>query len=209
MSWEAVIGLEVHVQLDTRSKIFSGAATAFGAEPNTQACPVDLGLPGVLPVLNEEVVRMAVKFGLAIGAEIPPCSVFDRKNYFYQDLPKGYQISQFADPIVGRCLLKREGDITELYFARRIRCKELGQRVCLTALIDQRATRIHQQGGVFGHERDVVGKKRHDDHQQQEQEQGVQGEVPEPGKRTACSAQGVSDAALRGRFGHARYLNPV
>ncbi len=102
MQWEAVIGLEVHVQLATKSKIFSGAATAFGAEPNTQACPVDLGLPGVLPVLNEEVVRMAVTFGLAIGAEINPYSVFDRKNYFYPDLPKGYQISQFADPIVGR-----------------------------------------------------------------------------------------------------------
>ena len=100
--WEAVIGLEVHVQLATESKIFSGAPNAFGAEPNTQACPVDLGLPGVLPVINEEVVRMAVKFGLAIGAEIHPYSIFDRKNYFYPDLPKGYQISQFADPIVGR-----------------------------------------------------------------------------------------------------------
>lgn len=102
MQWETVIGLEVHVQLATKSKIFSGAATTFGAEPNTQACPVDLGLPGVLPVLNEEAVRMAVKFGLAIGAEIHPFSIFDRKNYFYPDLPKGYQISQFADPIVGR-----------------------------------------------------------------------------------------------------------
>jgi len=101
MSWEAVVGLEIHVQLATRSKIFSGAATVFGAAPNTQACPVDLGLPGVLPVLNEEVVRMAVRFGLAIGAEIPPYSVFDRKNYFYPDLPKGYQISQFEHPIVG------------------------------------------------------------------------------------------------------------
>ena len=100
--WEAVIGLEVHVQLATHSKIFSGAATAFGAAPNAQACPVDLGLPGVLPVLNEEAVRMAVMFGLAIGAEIHPYSIFDRKNYFYPDLPKGYQISQFAHPIVGR-----------------------------------------------------------------------------------------------------------
>lgn len=102
MQWETVIGLEVHVQLATKSKIFSGAPTTFGAEPNTQACPVDLGMPGVLPVLNEEAVRMAVKFGLAIGAEIHPYSIFDRKNYFYPDLPKGYQISQFADPIVGR-----------------------------------------------------------------------------------------------------------
>jgi aspartyl-tRNA(Asn)/glutamyl-tRNA(Gln) amidotransferase subunit B len=102
MDWESVIGLEVHVQLATRSKIFSGASTEFGAEPNTQACPVDLGLPGVLPVLNEEAVRMAVKFGLAIGAEIHAYSIFDRKNYFYPDLPKGYQISQFANPVVGR-----------------------------------------------------------------------------------------------------------
>lgn len=101
MEWETVIGLEIHAQLATRSKIFSGAATAYGAEPNTQACAVDLGLPGVLPVLNQEAVRMAVKFGLAIEAEIAPHSVFARKNYFYPDLPKGYQISQFELPIVG------------------------------------------------------------------------------------------------------------
>ena len=87
MSWEAVIGLEIHVQLATQSKIFSGAPTVFGAEPNTQACPVDLGLPGVLPVLNEEVVRMAVRFGLAIGAEIPPISVFDRRISNFADAP--------------------------------------------------------------------------------------------------------------------------
>jgi aspartyl-tRNA(Asn)/glutamyl-tRNA(Gln) amidotransferase subunit B len=99
--WESVIGLEIHAQLATRSKIFSGAATAYGAEPNTQACAVDLGLPGVLPVLNEQAVTMAVKFGLAIEAEIAPYSVFARKNYFYPDLPKGYQISQFELPIVG------------------------------------------------------------------------------------------------------------
>ena len=101
MQWETVIGLEVHVQLATRSKIFSGASTAFGAEPNTQACAVDLGLPGVLPVLNEAAVAMAVQFGLAIHAEIPEISVFDRKNYFYPDLPKGYQTSQMYHPIVG------------------------------------------------------------------------------------------------------------
>jgi len=101
-AWETVIGLEIHAQLATSSKIFSGASTAFGAEPNTQACPVDLGLPGVLPVLNAEVVNMAVKFGVAIGAEITPLSVFARKNYFYPDLPKGYQISQFELPIVGK-----------------------------------------------------------------------------------------------------------
>ena len=101
-AWETVIGLEIHAQLATSSKIFSGASTAFGAAPNTQACTVDLGFPGVLPVLNTEVVNMAVKFGVAIGAEIPPISVFARKNYFYPDLPKGYQISQFELPIVGK-----------------------------------------------------------------------------------------------------------
>ena len=100
MQWEAVIGLETHVQLLTKSKIFSGASTAYGAEPNTQACAVDLGLPGVLPVLNRAAVRLAVKFGLAIGATIQPRSVFARKNYFYPDLPKGYQISQYELPIV-------------------------------------------------------------------------------------------------------------
>jgi aspartyl-tRNA(Asn)/glutamyl-tRNA(Gln) amidotransferase subunit B len=108
--WEAVIGLEIHTQLATRSKIFSGAPTAYGAEPNTQACAVDLGLPGVLPVLNEEAVKMAVKFGLAIEAGIAPYSVFARKNYFYPDLPKGYQISQFELPIIGRGHLDIETD---------------------------------------------------------------------------------------------------
>jgi aspartyl-tRNA(Asn)/glutamyl-tRNA(Gln) amidotransferase subunit B len=99
--WEVVIGLEIHTQLATKSKIFSGASTAYGAEPNTQACLVDLGYPGVLPVLNEEVVRMACKFGLAVNATIASRSVFARKNYFYPDLPKGYQISQYELPIVG------------------------------------------------------------------------------------------------------------
>ena len=99
--YEAVIGLEVHVQLSTVSKIFSGSSTAFGAEPNTQASLVDLGMPGVLPVPNARAFEMAVKFGLAIDAEIGKESVFDRKNYFYPDLPKGYQISQFEKPIVG------------------------------------------------------------------------------------------------------------
>ncbi len=101
MQWETVIGLEIHAQLATNSKIFYGGSIAFGAEPNTQACNVDLGMPGVLPVLNQEVVRMAVKFGAAIGAELGKRSVFARKNYFYPDLPKGYQISQFELPIVG------------------------------------------------------------------------------------------------------------
>ena len=100
--WETVIGLEIHAQLATRSKIFSGASTAFGAAPNTQACAVDLGLPGVLPVLNREAVNMAIRFGVAIDAEIAPRSVFARKNYFYPDLPKGYQISQYELPIVGK-----------------------------------------------------------------------------------------------------------
>ncbi len=102
MSWEAVIGLEIHVQLATQSKIFSGASTAYGASPNAQACNIDLGLPGVLPVLNERAVELAVRFGLAIGAQINQHSIFDRKNYFYADLPKGYQISQFETPIVGQ-----------------------------------------------------------------------------------------------------------
>lgn len=102
MEWESVIGLEIHVQLATKSKIFSGAATAFGAAPNTQACTVDLGMPGVLPVLNKEAVQMAVKFGLGVDAEITRKSVFARKNYFYPDLPKGYQISQFDLPVVGK-----------------------------------------------------------------------------------------------------------
>jgi len=108
--WEVVIGLEIHSQLSTHSKIFSGAATAYGAEPNTQACAVDLGLPGVLPVLNQDAVRKAVTFGLAIDAEIAPYSVFARKNYFYPDLPKGYQISQFELPIVGNGHLDIEVD---------------------------------------------------------------------------------------------------
>ena len=106
MIWEAVIGLEIHVQLATQSKIFSGASTTYGASPNAQACNIDLGLPGVLPVLNERAVELAVRFGLAIGAQINQYSIFDRKNYFYADLPKGYQISQFETPIVG------EGTIT-------------------------------------------------------------------------------------------------
>ncbi|MFV2056176.1 MAG: Asp-tRNA(Asn)/Glu-tRNA(Gln) amidotransferase subunit GatB [Thiohalomonadales bacterium] len=100
MEWETVIGLEIHTQLSTKSKIFSGASTAYGAEPNTQACAVDLGLPGVLPVVNKEVIRMAVKLGLAINGKIAEKSVFARKNYFYPDLPKGYQISQLELPIV-------------------------------------------------------------------------------------------------------------
>ena len=111
MEWETVIGLEVHAQLMTRSKAFSGAATKYGAEPNTQACAVDIALPGVLPVFNKDAARMAVKFGLAIGAHINHHSVFARKNYFYPDLPKGYQISQYELPVVaqGRIAIDVDG----------------------------------------------------------------------------------------------------
>jgi len=120
MQWEAVIGLEVHTQLTTRSKIFSGAATAYGAEPNTQACAVDLGLPGVLPVLNADVVRMATMLGLAIDARVARRSVFARKNYFYPDLPKGYQISQYELPIVahGHLDISVDGDSKRIGITR-------------------------------------------------------------------------------------------
>jgi aspartyl-tRNA(Asn)/glutamyl-tRNA(Gln) amidotransferase subunit B len=119
--WETVIGLEIHAQLATVSKIFSGASTAYGAEPNTQACAVDLGMPGVLPVLNREAVRMAIRFGVAIDAVIDHQSVFARKNYFYPDLPKGYQISQFEHPIVGKgriSISPAEGEHKEIGITR-------------------------------------------------------------------------------------------
>ncbi|MDY0011503.1 MAG: Asp-tRNA(Asn)/Glu-tRNA(Gln) amidotransferase subunit GatB [Rhodocyclaceae bacterium] len=115
-NWEVVIGLEIHSQLNTASKIFSGAGTAFGAEPNRQACGVDLALPGVLPVLNRGAVERAIRFGLAIGAKIAPKSVFARKNYFYPDLPKGYQISQFELPVVqGGAITIRVGEGDKAY----------------------------------------------------------------------------------------------
>ena len=98
--YEVIIGFETHTQLSTESKIFSRASTAFGAEPNTQACAVDLALPGTLPVMNKGAVERAIQFGLAIGAHVAPRSIFARKNYFYPDLPKGYQISQFEIPVV-------------------------------------------------------------------------------------------------------------
>jgi len=112
MEWEIVIGLEIHAQLATKTKIFSGASTAYGAAPNTQACAISLGLPGVLPVLNKEAVRMAAKFGLAVGSRVSNRSVFARKNYFYPDLPKGYQISQFELPVVegGQLEIQVEGE---------------------------------------------------------------------------------------------------
>ena len=106
MEWEVVIGIETHTQLKTESKIFSGASTNFGSEPNAHACLVSLAYPGVLPVLNEEAVNCAIRFGLAVDAKIAEHSIFARKNYFYPDLPKGYQISQFDLPIVG------EGSLT-------------------------------------------------------------------------------------------------
>ena len=113
MSWESVIGLEVHVQLQTNSKIFSGASTKFGAQPNEHACEIDIALPGVLPVMNKTAAIMAVQFGLAIGATINRYSVFARKNYFYPDLPKGYQISQYELPIVSGGQLKIQVDHQE------------------------------------------------------------------------------------------------
>lgn len=120
MTWETVIGLEVHAQLKTKSKLFSGAATAFGNTPNSQTSYIDAGLPGVLPVLNQNAVRMAVQFGLAIHAEINDLSYFERKNYFYPDLPKGYQISQFQRPIVsnGYIDIEIEGDIKRVEIVR-------------------------------------------------------------------------------------------
>ena len=119
-NWEVVIGLETHAQLKTNSKIFSGASIAFGAEPNVQACPVDLALPGTLPVLNQEAVNHAIRFGLAIGSKIAPISVFARKNYFYPDLPKGYQISQFELPVVigGRIAIEVDGVKKEVQLTR-------------------------------------------------------------------------------------------
>ena len=122
--WEVVIGLETHAQLRTQSKIFSGAATAFGAEPNAQACAVDIALPGVLPVLNREAVVCAIKLGLAVGGEIAPRSIFARKNYFYPDLPKGYQISQFETPVVsggGLNIRVGQGENTNEKFVRLTR----------------------------------------------------------------------------------------
>ncbi len=126
MEWEIVIGLEIHTQLATNSKIFSGASTAYGAAPNTQACAVDLGLPGVLPVLNREAVRMAAKFGLAVGARVSQRSVFARKNYFYPDLPKGYQISQFELPVVegGQLEIQVEGEAARMIGITRAHLEE-------------------------------------------------------------------------------------
>jgi aspartyl-tRNA(Asn)/glutamyl-tRNA(Gln) amidotransferase subunit B len=125
MSWEIVIGLETHAQLQTKSKIFSGSSIAFGAEPNVQANAVDIALPGVLPVLNREAVVCAIKFGLAVGATIAPRSIFARKNYFYPDLPKGYQISQFEIPVVqGGGLAIRQGEQEKFVHLTRAHLEE-------------------------------------------------------------------------------------
>ncbi len=125
MKWEIVIGLETHAQLSTVSKIFSGASTAFGAEPNTQACGVDIALPGVLPVLNTGAVERAIRFGLAVGGKINTRSIFARKNYFYPDLPKGYQISQYELPIVeGGTLTIRVGDTEKTVHLTRAHLEE-------------------------------------------------------------------------------------
>ena len=132
MSWETVIGLEIHVQLATSSKIFSGASTLYGAAPNTQACAVDLGLPGVLPVLNARVVEMAIMLGLALEAHIAPVSIFARKNYFYHDLPKGYQISQYEEPIVehGRLSIRLpDGCDIEIRIRRALLEEDAGKSV--------------------------------------------------------------------------------
>ncbi|NNE62760.1 MAG: Asp-tRNA(Asn)/Glu-tRNA(Gln) amidotransferase subunit GatB [Gammaproteobacteria bacterium] len=147
-AWETVIGLEIHAQLATKSKIFSGASTAFGSDPNTQACAVDLGFPGVLPVLNAEVVRMAVKFGVAIDAEITRHSIFARKNYFYPDLPKGYQISQFELPIVGRgqVSINPEEGVSKLIGVTRAHLEEDAGKSLHEEFVDQTGIDLNRAG---------------------------------------------------------------
>ena len=131
MQWETVIGLEVHTQLATKSKIFSGSSTAFGAAPNTQASAVDVALPGVLPVLNKKTVECAIRFGLAVDATLNRVNVFDRKNYFYPDLPKGYQISQLARPIVegGALKIVVEGEERNIHHTRAHMEEDAGKSV--------------------------------------------------------------------------------
>ncbi len=125
MQWETVIGLEIHAQLSTKTKIFSGASTVYGAKPNTQACGIDIALPGVLPVLNVGAMERAIKFGLAVGATINSPSIFARKNYFYPDLPKGYQISQYEIPIVqGGSVTIQIGDIVKVVRLTRAHLEE-------------------------------------------------------------------------------------
>lgn len=148
MNWETVIGLEVHAQLATKTKIFSGASTAYGAEPNTQACAVDLGLPGVLPVFNKEALRMAIKFGLAVDAKINPRSIFARKNYFYPDLPKGYQISQFEEPTVigGSLEITTKDGESKIINLTRAHLEEDAGKSIHDAFIDQTAIDLNRAG---------------------------------------------------------------
>ena len=140
MQWEVVIGLETHTQLQTQSKIFSGASTRFGAGPNTQACPVDLALPGVLPVLNRAAVEHAIRFGLSIGAKIAPVSIFARKNYFYPDLPKGYQISQYEIPVV-------LGGSVEILVGEEVKVIELTR----AHLEEDAGKSVHEEGFIGPH----------------------------------------------------------
>ncbi|OWF66895.1 aspartyl/glutamyl-tRNA amidotransferase subunit B [Polynucleobacter hirudinilacicola] len=140
MQWEVVIGLETHAQLQTQSKIFSGASTRFGAEPNTQACAVDLALPGVLPVLNRQAVEHAIRFGLAVGAKISPASIFARKNYFYPDLPKGYQISQMEIPVV-------VGGSLEILVGEEVKVVELTR----AHMEEDAGKSVHEEGFIGPH----------------------------------------------------------
>ena len=140
MQWEVVIGLETHTQLKTHSKIFSGASTQFGAGPNTQACPVDLALPGVLPVLNRQAVEHAIRFGLAVGAKIAPVSIFARKNYFYPDLPKGYQISQMELPVV-------VGGQLEIWVGDEVKIVELTR----AHMEEDAGKSVHEEGFIGPH----------------------------------------------------------
>lgn len=145
--WECVIGLEVHVQLKTQSKIFSGAPTTFGAAPNTQACAVDLGLPGVLPVLNRDAVEKAIIFGLAVDGEVARTCRFDRKNYFYPDLPKGYQISQLDEPIVagGHLDVEFDGELRRINLTRAHLEEDAGKSVH-DAFVDQSGIDLNRAG---------------------------------------------------------------
>src|SRR5207302_2443861 len=130
--WEVVIGLETHAQIIAKSKLFSGAATAFGAEPNTQVSPVDAAFPGMLPVINRHCIEQAIKTGLGLDAEINLTSVFERKNYFYPDLPAGYQISQYQQPVVGRgrvTLDMLDGTTREIGTTRLQPAQDAGTRV--------------------------------------------------------------------------------
>lgn len=148
MQWDTVIGLEVHAQLKTRSKLFSGASTAFGAQPNTQTCYIDAGLPGVLPVLNHEAVVMAIQFGLAVQATINNFSYFERKNYFYPDLPKGYQISQFLCPIIsgGQLAFTMDDSTTKIVEIERAHLEEDAGKSMHEAHMDSSGIDLNRAG---------------------------------------------------------------